>query len=151
MWQKIRNHKYQIGAVVILIIGFAFIRHFEDVLFYDPFLEFFKGEYAQRPLPDFIEGRLCLNLFLRYFVNTILSLMLIYAVFKKMEFIKVATFIYFFFFVILMVMLLVVLHFFSDRLLLLFYVRRFIIQPLFVLLFIPGFYFQQYEVKKQNR
>jgi exosortase F-associated protein len=37
----------------------------------------------------------------------------------------------------------IVYFFNSDQNLILFYVRRFLIQPLFVILFVPAFYFQK--------
>lgn len=150
MIQKILNHKLQIVFVVLAIIGFAIIRNYEDVLFYDPFLIFFKNEFSNQALPEFIEWKLIVHLFFRYLVNTLLSLFIIYVLFKNKGFLKLATFLYIVFFVILVVSFVVVLHFFSNQLMVLFYIRRFIIQPLFLLLFIPGFYFQQYDLKKSN-
>lgn len=150
MLQKILNHKFQIVLFLFSVIGFALIRNFEDRLFYDPFLTFFKGLFAEKPLPELIEWKLYLSLFFRYFLNSALSIFMIYILFKSKEHVKLASLLYVVFFIILMVLLIVVLHFFSDRLMAIFYIRRFIIQPIFLLLFIPGFYFQQEHIKKQN-
>jgi exosortase F-associated protein len=38
----------------------------------------------------------------------------------------------------------------DDDKMLVFYIRRFIIQPIFLLLFVPAFYFQQLASKKNN-
>ena len=111
---------------------------------------FFKNEFSHQQLPDFVEWKLLFHLFLRYVVNTVLSLFIIYIFFRNKGFLKLASVLYIVFFVILMLSFLVVIHFFSDQLMVLFYIRRFIIQPLFLLLFIPGFYFQQQDLKKQN-
>ena len=150
MIQKILKHKTQIFLVILAIVGFAVIRNYEEVLFYDPFLIFFKNEFSHQQLPDFVEWKLLFHLFLRYVVNTVLSLFIIYILFRNKGFLKLASVLYIVFFVILMLSFLVVIHFFSDQLMVLFYIRRFIIQPLFLLLFIPGFYFQQQDLKKQN-
>lgn len=150
MIQNLLKHKGQILTIVLIIVGFAFIRNYEDDLFYDPFLEFFKGSFTDRPLPQVIEWKLYFNLLLRYLINSVLSLLFIYTLFKNNEFLKLATILYVFFFVVLVILFAATLHFFSDRLMLLFYVRRFLIQPLFLLLFVPGFYFQQYDMKKSK-
>lgn len=150
MLLKIINYKSQITLFILSIVGFALIRNFEDRLFYDPFLTFFKGLFAEKPLPKLIEWKLYLSLFFRYFLNSALSVFIIYVLFKNKEHIKLAATLYVFFFLILMLLLIVVLHFYSDRLMAIFYIRRFIIQPIFLLLFIPGFYFQQEHIKKQN-
>lgn len=150
MIQKILKNKTQIGLIFLMIIGFGVIRNYEDVLFYDPFLDFFKGDFLKQPIPYYIEWKLLLHLCMRYVVNTILSLFVIYVLFKNQDFLKLASVLYFVFFVLLIIAFVIVLHFFSDRLMVLFYIRRFIIQPLFLLLFIPGFYFQQHNFKKQG-
>ena len=150
MIQKILKHKTQIFLVILAIVGFALIRNYEEDLFYDPFIGFFKNDFFNQELPQFLEWKILLHLFLRYVVNTILSLFIIYILFRNKGFLKLASVLYIVFFVILMLSFLVVIHFFSDQLMVLFYIRRFIIQPLFLLLFIPGFYFQQQDLKKQN-
>lgn len=150
MLQKLLKFKSQIIAVASAIIGFALIRNYEDVLFYDPLLDFFKGTFSDQPLPEMVEWKLYLNLFLRYTLNTFLSLYVIHSLFKNKEFVKLAAFLYVVFFIFLIVLFIIAIHFFADRLMFLFYVRRFIIQPMLLLLFVPGFYFQQYDMKKSK-
>jgi exosortase F-associated protein len=150
MFQKLRRYQVQILLFFLSVIGFALIRNYESVFFYDPLLAFFKGEYFNSPLPLIIEWKLYLGFFWRYFLNSVLSIFVIYVLFKNKEYVKLATFLYLLFFVVLMVLFIFVLHYFSDQVMALFYIRRFIIQPLFLLLFIPGFYFQQQDLKKQN-
>jgi exosortase F-associated protein len=148
MLQKLFKYIFQFFIVLVVIVIFALIRNFEDTLFYDPFLNFFKGEYAQKSIPQVIEWRLYLNLLLRYLLNTFLSLFVIFIIFKNAEYVKLASLLYFVFLIILLPLFIFTIHFFSERPMLLFYIRRFIIQPMFLLLFIPGFYFQQVSVKK---
>lgn len=148
MLQKILQHKFQILFFLVAVIGFALIRIFENSLFYDPFLHFFKGTYATRAFPEMIEWKLYLNLFFRYGINSILSILLIYVLFKNKEHVKIASFLYAIFFVVLMILFVIFLKFFSEKLMGIFYIRRFLIQPIFLLLFLPGFYFQQQNSKK---
>jgi exosortase F-associated protein len=150
MFQKLRRYQVQILLFFISVVGFAVIRYYESVFFYDPLLAFFKGEYFNRPLPLIIEWKLYFGFFWRYFLNSVLSIFVICVLFKNKEYVKLATFLYLLFFVVLMVLFIFVLRYFSEQVMALFYIRRFIIQPLFLLLFIPGFYFQQQDLKKQN-
>lgn len=150
MLRKLLNNKIQISAIFIAIIGLALIRNFEDSLFYDPFLNYFKGVFGARPFPELVQWKLYLHLFFRYCLNTGISLFILFMFFKNKDFLKVASVLYLIFFVVLIIAFVISLNYFSDRSMLLFYIRRFLIQPLFLLLFIPGFYFQQYDLKKQK-
>ena len=150
MIQKLLQHKAQIFLILLAIICFALIRNYEESIFYDPLLVFFKGEYSNSAIPQVIEWKLYLSLFFRYVLNTLLSLFIIYVLFKNKEHIKLATILYVIFFVILILLFIVMMNFFSDKVMAVFYIRRFIIQPIFLLLFVPGFYFQQENVKKQK-
>lgn len=129
---------------MLLVLMLALIRAYEDVLFYDPFLNYFKTDYHNLPLPEVENGSLFLGLLFRYFLNTVLSLIIIYAVFKDIEAIKFASILYLVFFVILVIAFFLVLSCIGETSKMpLFYIRRFLIQPIFLLLFLPAFYFQR--------
>lgn len=139
----IKNLKL-ILLIMLFVIGLAFIRLYENTWFYDPFLDYFRGDYQNSSFPEFESIPLFLNLTFRYFLNTLLSLGLIYVVFKNKEFLKVALFLYLIFFVVLITVFFMIVKFTdSGYNFMLFYLRRFLIQPLFLLLFIPAFYFQK--------
>jgi exosortase F-associated protein len=128
---------------LFLVCLLAAVRAFEDNLFYDPFLIYFKGDYMDLPLPEFNALPLFFGMLFRYVLNTVLSLGIIYFLFKDKEMIKFASLLYVFFFVILIIAFFSILSFYGNQNnLMLFYVRRFLIQPIFILLFIPGFYYQ---------
>ncbi len=148
MLNNLKENKFKIFAAIIVVIGFALIRTFERELFYDPFLKYFEADFHSSPYPEVENLRLFWSLFLRYFLNSILSLWLIYALFKDRDILKFSLIIYVFFLVLLLSSFYIILNFFSDGAWLLFYVRRFIIQPILVLLFIPGFYYQLQKIKK---
>ena len=148
MRSNIMEHKIKILTTICIVIGFGLIRTFESQLFYDPFLDYFELDFKNLPFPKVAVFKLFCGLFLRYFLNTILSLILIYVLFRDKEILKFSTFLYVFFLLILFVLFFVILNYFPDGNWLLFYVRRFIIQPIFVLLFIPAFYYQQQNFKK---
>jgi exosortase F-associated protein len=147
MLQKLLKHKIRIALAMLFIVFLALIRAYEDSLFYDPFLNYFKVDYYNLPLPETDAIRLFFGLFFRYFLNTLLSLALIYVFFKDVEAVKFASILYLVFFIILVVAFFLVLSFFGEaNKMILFYIRRFLIQPIFLLLFIPAFYYQKQKI-----
>lgn len=148
MLNKILAHKVKILITILIVMCFGLIRNFENQLFYDPFLSYFETDFKNLPFPQVNVFKLFCGLFIRCFLNTILSLLLIYTLFPDKEILKFSSFLYAFFLVVLLGMFFVILNYFPDGNWLLFYVRRFIIQPVFVLLFIPAFYYQQLNFKK---
>jgi exosortase F-associated protein len=148
MLNKILEHKLKILIAVIVVLCFGIVRAFEKQLFYDPFLVYFAGNFKNTPIPQVDSLKLFSGLLMRYILNTLLSLFLIYGLFKDREMLKFSTFLYVFFLVVLFVLFFIMLNYFPDANWLLFYVRRFIIQPIFVILFIPAFYFQLQKEKK---
>lgn len=136
-----------ISIVVVLVGLLILIRMFEDALFYDPLLSFFKMDYKTLPLPEMDTFALQTGIVLRFLLNTLISLAIIWIVFKDIEIVKVSCLLYGLLFVVLfMVFSLIIFtsegtktHF------VLFYVRRFLIQPLFLLILLPAFYFQKYK------
>jgi len=147
---KILKYKKEIGFSICLVILLALIRTFESQ-FYDPFLRYFKGDYMKLPFPEYNSMKLFFSLFLRYALNSVISLGIIQVLFKDLMLTKFASILYLFFFIILIVAFFSILTF-SDESnnFLLFYVRRFLIQPLFVLLFVPAFYYQNQISRKNN-
>jgi exosortase F-associated protein len=143
MLNKILQNKVDIFMSLFLVCLLAAVRAFEGNLFYDPFLIYFKGDYMDLPLPEFNALPLFFGMLFRYVLNTVLSLGIIYFLFKDKEMIKFASLLYVFFFVILIIAFFSILSFYGNQNnLMLFYVRRFLIQPILILLFIPGFYYQ---------
>ncbi|WP_345142447.1 exosortase F system-associated membrane protein [Flavobacterium ginsengiterrae] len=148
MLNKILEHKKAIFISVIIVFCFGLIRAFEKTLFYDPFLVYFESTFKEQPLPNVDLFKLFYNLLFRFALNTFLSLLLIYVLFKDRGVLNFSIFLYSFFGILLFAMFFIVLFYFPENTWLLFYVRRFIIQPIFVLLFIPAFYYQFQNLKK---
>ena len=135
-------------AVGILLMLFLVIRGLERRLFYDPFTVYFKNEYLSGPLPEYESLKLGFWLSLRYGLNTLISLTIIGLLFGKIA-VRFCGFLYLIFFVLLMSGFFIVLEIFgSDQNFTLFYLRRFLIQPLFLLIFVPALFYQQRLSKK---
>ncbi|MFH6998293.1 exosortase F system-associated protein [Flavobacterium sp. FlaQc-57] len=148
MLNKILQHKLKVVITILIVLCFAIIRNFESQLFYDPFLNYFKFDFKNLPFPEVDYVKLFCGLLVRYLLNSSLSLLLIYALFQDKDILRFSAFLYGFFIIILLVLFFVIIEFFPQWNWLLFYVRRFIIQPIFVILFIPAFYYQQLNLKK---
>lgn len=148
MRSKWYEYRYRIIISILIIIGLGLVRSFEKSLFYDPFLDYFEADFKSLPYPQVDRFKLFSGLFFRYILNSILSLVLLYTLFRDIKIFKFASFIFLFFLLLLFGMFFIVFEYFPDGSWLLFYVRRFIIQPIFVLIFIPAFYYQQQYFKK---
>jgi len=144
MLNKLLQNKLKLFLLVFLVFLLAMVRVFESTLFYDPFLNFFKVDFHILPLPQFNSFSLFVSLFFRYFLNALLSILIIHVFFKEIEITKFSALLYGFFFIILIVSFFYLITTDTNRNnLTIFYVRRFLIQPIFVLLFVPGFYYQK--------
>jgi len=138
------KNKQTILGIVLAVVLLAVIRAFENQLFYDPFLEFFRGTFQNTVLPTYETDRLMISLSLRYWLNTGISLFIIYIVFREKSLLQLSGILYVFFYVVLLTAFIILLK--SSKkpdYMTLFYIRRFLIQPLFLLLFLPAFYYQK--------
>jgi len=144
MLQLLLKNKSKIGWTLFLILLLVLIRVFEDQLFYDPFLKYFKTEYAHLPFPKINIIKLFFSLGIRFYLNSVVSLFLLYVLFSDKQLVKFSALLYMILGSILMISFIFVLTFFAEESkMTLFYIRRFLIQPIFILLFIPAFYYQK--------
>lgn len=144
MLKNLLNNKIKVFVLFLLVLVLVSIRIFEESLFYDPYLDFFKTDFTNFPLPVVDKLSLFLSLFFRYSLNSIVSIFFIQIAFNDINFTKFASGLYGILFFILIIVFYVVLAFFADESKMeLFYIRRFLIQPLFLLLFIPGYLIQK--------
>ena len=116
--------------------------------FYDPLLDYFKHDYLNAAIPELNFGAYFLNIFYRYFLNSVISLAIIYLVFNDKKALYFSIKFYVLAFLVLSLLLFVLLKFnVTQNYLLTFYVRRFLIQPLFVFILLPAFYYQKVKVE----
>lgn len=133
--------KFFWSALLILLL--VAIRMFEDTLFYDPFLSYFEHGFYQSAIPEFDGLLLFFNHLFRYTLNLIVSLLLLWVLFKNRQFVKISVILYtILFFVLFIAYLFLIEYNLADHHLLTFYTRRFLIQPLLIFILIPAFYYQ---------
>lgn len=139
----------KITGIILLVGLLVLIRTYEDIIFYDPLLDFFKIDYKSQPLPKMDTFALQSGIVLRFLLNTLISFAILWLVFKDKDVIKLSAILYFLLFVVLFLAFSLII-FTSEGTgghLILFYVRRFLIQPLFLLILLPAFYFQKFKAR----
>ena len=139
------NRYLRIGVILICAILLLLVRAFEDRLFYDPLLDYFHGDYKILPLPEMDFLALLGGVAFRYFLNAIISMAIIWLVFRDKGIMKLSLLIYGLLFIVFAIIFSFIVYTSkgTDHMLLLFYVRRFLIQPIFLLILLPAFYFQK--------
>lgn len=151
MLNRLKNNLGKIVWILVLVILLVLIRAFENTIFYDPLIDYYRSEYAHLPFPEINVIKLFLSYGFRFYLNTVLSLFLLYVIFKDTKIVKFSILLYMILGTISMIAFFFVLNFFADESkMTLFYIRRFIIQPIFILLLIPAFFYQkvQSSIKK---
>lgn len=131
--------------LLILLFGLlAAIRFFEEQLFYDPYLSFFKNDYLYIDNPRREVFKLAAFTTLRYVLNTIISLEILYVFFKDKSIVKFSALIYTLaYFILFLLFLYFVMNPKQEDYYLFFNIRRFLIQPLILLLLLPAFYYNK--------
>ena len=130
--------------IAITVFGLIAVRMVESRLFYDPFQDFFHLANKHAAFPDFSWFPLILNYLFRFGLNLLLSAMVVYFIFKNKEWTLQAVVLMLIVFAITFPVYLYCIHTkFEIGYLFSFYMRRFVIQPLILLLIIPLFYYRK--------
>lgn len=135
---------------ILLLVLFGFlvlIRVFENELFYDPYLQFFQNDFLYIDSPRREILKLTVFTTLRYVLNSIISLGIIYLFFKDKSIIKFSGLSFLVAYIILIILFLYfVINPSQDDYYLFFNIRRFLIQPIGLLVLLPAFYY--YKLKQ---
>ena len=132
--------KYILLSILVLLL--ILIRFYEDILFYDPYLEFFHNDYLYIDSPRRELAKLIGFTTLRYALNTSISLAILFVVFRDISIIKFSGIIYAGSFVFLiLIYLYFVINPRKEDYYLFFNIRRFLIQPIILILLLPAFYY----------
>ncbi len=132
-------------VVILGIFGLIAVRVFEDRLFYDPFLDYFHEANKNQHFPDFVWGKLMAGHLFRFFLNLFFSCLIIHFWFNNKRWtIQGALLMVIVFAITFPIYLYCISGRFELGYLFSFYMRRFVIQPLILLLIIPLFYYRRY-------
>lgn len=130
--------------LMVLGLLLVLIRFFEDNLFYDPYLQFFQNDYLYIDSPRRETLRLVLFTTLRFVLNSAISLGILYVIFKDKSVIKFAGLIYGVAYIFLLfAFLYFVINPKQEDYYLFFNIRRFLIQPIILVILLPAFYYSK--------
>lgn len=136
-------------SIIIFLLGLLIGVRMVEHLFYDPLNIYFENDYLHVSLPEINYIKLIMSMILRFLINSGISILIIWLIFKNTAYVQFSLK---FYSIILLILLptffLLILN--SDFYLPTFYVRRFLIQPLFVFLLIPAFHFQNHLNKNKG-
>lgn len=129
--------------------GLVGVRMLEDAIFYDPFLNYFHEANKNISLPQFEWGKLILSHLFRFILNLFFSCIIIHFLFKNKEWtMQGAVLITIIFAITFPIYLYCIYNQFEIGYLFSFYMRRFVIQPLILLLVVPLFYYRKQMLQK---
>lgn len=127
------------------------VRMLEDQIFYDPFLNFFHEADKSQAFPTFEWGKLIGSHVFRFVLNLIFSCIIIHFMFKNKDWtVQGAVLITIIFAITFPIYLFCIYNKFDIGYLFSFYMRRFVIQPLILLLIIPLFYYRKQILANNN-
>ncbi|SUP54261.1 exosortase F-associated protein [Weeksella virosa] len=135
----------------LFLVGLIMIRVFEKDLFYDPFIEYFQRDTSNQTFPYYVLSRVNASILFRYALNALLTTAIIAVLFQNKKYTRFTV-------LVLIISLFVLLPLYNYAIKqefqlgtnIGFYIRRFLIQPMYVLLLIPSFFYQNY-LNKNNR
>lgn len=138
-------HKATKCILLFFLFGLlVLIRFFESELFYDPYLTFFENDYLYIDSPRREVLKVTAFTTLRYVLNTVISLSILYLFFKDKSIIKFSVLIYAVaYFVLILLYLYFVINPKQEDYYLFFNIRRFLIQPIILILLLPAFYYHK--------
>ncbi|AKK72788.1 exosortase F system-associated membrane protein [Chryseobacterium gallinarum] len=137
--------------VIIGICGLFGVRILEDTLFYDPFLGYFHEANKNIMFPSFEWGKLISGYLFRFALNLVFSCLIIQGLFRNRQWtVQGAVMMLIVFGIAFPIYLYCISDHFEIGYLFSFYMRRFVIQPLIILLIVPMFYYRK-QMMKQGR
>ncbi|WP_374458484.1 exosortase F system-associated protein [Chryseobacterium taeanense] len=134
--------------IIAGISGLIGVRALEDRIFYDPFLDYFHEANKNMAFPDFDWGKLIVNYLFRFILNLLFSCVVIHFWFNNKKWtVQGGALILIIFGITFPIYLYCIYTHFEIGYLFSFYMRRFVIQPLILLLIIPMFYYRRYTLE----
>jgi exosortase F-associated protein len=130
--------------VILGVCGLMGVRILEDQIFYDPFLNYFHEGNKNISFPEFEWGKLIISHLFRFILNLFFSCIIIHFLFKNKDWtVQGAVLISIIFAITFPIYLYCIYDRFDIGYLFSFYMRRFVIQPLILLLIVPLFYYRK--------
>ena len=136
--------KSKLFIVAFLLILLVLIRFFEKQFFDDGLIDFFRHAYLSEDLPAVSVSHILLVDSLRFGLNSILSIGILYLLFRQAGLLRFLSWVYLLVFVpALLFFYYELTHYQAGDYLMLFYVRRLLVQPLLLLILAPALFYQK--------
>ena len=132
------------------LLALVLVRVFENDMFYDPFIKYFHSSayHTQGNFPEFSWLKHLFSIAFRYSINTILSLIIIFLLFRDKQTLSFSAVLFLIQFLLLIIVYSIMLgNEFAWGYLSAFYVRRFLLQPILLILLVPALFYQKNVVK----
>lgn len=137
--------------VILGVCGLMGVRILEDQIFYDPFLNYFHEGNKNISFPEFEWGKLIISHLFRFILNLFFSCIIIHFLFKNKDWtVQGAILISIIFAITFPIYLYCIYDRFDIGYLFSFYMRRFVIQPLILLLIVPLFYYRKQVILRDS-
>jgi len=144
--------RYRFIGISLLTGLLVLIKFYEESLFYDPLIDFYELAYLHNGEPQFELPRLLINLSMRFWLNTLISLGILYVAFFEKSIVKFSLFLFLILFILgIGAFIYELLNFHNGNYMGLFYVRRFLIHPIFLLILLPAFYYQRLKSRRKKK
>lgn len=136
---------------ILGVCGLMGVRILEDQIFYDPFLNYFHEGNKNISFPEFEWGKLIVSHLFRFILNLFFSCIIIHFLFKNKDWtVQGAILISIIFAITFPIYLYCIYDRFDIGYLFSFYMRRFVIQPLILLLIVPLFYYRKQVILRDS-
>ncbi|MCD0478548.1 exosortase F system-associated protein [Chryseobacterium sp. LC2016-29] len=137
--------------VILGVCGLMGVRILEDQIFYDPFLNYFHEGNKNISFPEFEWGKLIISHLFRFILNLFFSCIIIHFLFKNKDWtVQGAVLISIIFIITFPIYLYCISDRFDIGYLFSFYMRRFVIQPLILLLIVPLLYYRKQMILRNS-
>lgn len=133
---------FSVIMIVVLLLGIIGVRYFEVALFQDELNDYFHSDFQNIPIPQLSIIESVASTSLRFLMNTVLSLWILWFLYKRETYVKASLWVYLFAYIILISSFVVLIQLDAQWVkMALFYVRRFLIHPLLLFILVAGCYF----------
>ena len=138
----LKTYQKHIIAIILVFLLMA-VRFFEKTYFDDGLIRFFQHDYLTEPLPKLSIFKTIWIDSLRFWLNTAISILILRLFFNQSGLLKFLLLVFTIsFFVSILILYLSIENYQAGHYLVLFYIRRFLIQPLLLLLLVPALWYQ---------
>ncbi len=136
------NKFYTFLFTLIALFGLVTVRVFENTLFYDPLIEYFKSSFQTAPFPELDKIKYFFFIVFRFGLNLLFSTIIIGLIYKSKEYIKATLWVHLIAFILLIIIFYTTISFDDEwAKMATFYIRRFLIHPILLFILLPGFFF----------